>query len=112
MVRAIAGGRPGDYRLRSNQMEVGMIYCGGIMHFGPIEVAKQIEEAVKLAYERAIPMLLICPQCGRRHIDEGNWRSQKHHTHACQFCGMVWRPAVVDTVGVQFLPGMKNASAG
>lgn len=31
-----------------------------------------------------------------------------HHTHACQHCGMVWRPAVVPTVGVYFLPGFKN----
>lgn len=31
-----------------------------------------------------------------------------HHTHACQSCGMVWRPALVATVGVRFLPGFKN----
>jgi len=55
-----------------------------------------------------IPMILTCPSCGDRHIDEGEWAEKIHHTHACQHCGTVWRPAVVPTVGVQFLPGFKN----
>jgi hypothetical protein len=55
-----------------------------------------------------IPMLLHCPLCGKRHIDEGDFATKSHTTHACQFCGMVWRPAIVPTVGVQFLPGFKN----
>jgi hypothetical protein len=55
-----------------------------------------------------IPMLLFCPKCGERHIDEGVFASKVHHSHACQHCGMVWRPAVVATIGVQFLPGFKN----
>jgi len=55
-----------------------------------------------------ISMLLWCPQCNRRHIDKGTFGIKTHHTHACQFCGMVWRPAVVPTVGVQFLPGCKD----
>lgn len=54
-------------------------------------------------------MLLWCPQCGQRHIDEGEYATTKHHhTHACQHCGMVWRPTVDNTVGVQFLPGFKD----
>ncbi len=57
------------------------------------------------------PMLLWCPVCHKRHIDEGIWFSKEHHTHACQYCGMVWRPAIVPTCGVQFLPGFKNESA-
>lgn len=56
----------------------------------------------------AIPMLLWCPECGERHIDEGEFATKLHHTHACQHCGMVWRPAIVPTVGVRFLPGFKN----
>lgn len=56
----------------------------------------------------AIPLLLNCPACGARHIDEGDFASKRHHTHACQQCGMVWRPAIVATVGVKFLPGFKN----
>ena len=55
-----------------------------------------------------IPMLLTCPSCGDRHIDDGEWATRSHHTHACQSCGMVWRPAIVATCGVQFLPGFFN----
>lgn len=55
-----------------------------------------------------IPMLLWCPSCKERHIDEGEFSTKEHHTHACQHCGLVWRPAIVHTVGVRFLPGFKN----
>lgn len=57
-----------------------------------------------------IPMLLWCPACHRRHYDEGEFESLPHHTHACQSCGVVWRPALVATVGVRFLPGFRNES--
>lgn len=56
-----------------------------------------------------IPVRLPCPECGELHIDVGEFETKVHHTHACQHCGMVWRPAVVPTVGVQFLPGFRNA---
>jgi hypothetical protein len=58
----------------------------------------------------AIPvhMILHCPECGGRHIDAGEFATKPHHTHACQHCGFVWRPAVVPTVGVQFLPGFRD----
>ncbi len=59
--------------------------------------------------DEPIPMILTCPSCGERHFDEGEFATKPHHTHACQGCGMVWRPAKVPTVGVQFLPGFKNA---
>jgi hypothetical protein len=55
-----------------------------------------------------IPMRLECPACGELHIDVGEFATKPHHTHACQSCGAVWRPAVVPTVGVRFLPGFKN----
>ena len=55
-----------------------------------------------------LPMLLWCPACGERHIDEGEFATRAHHTHACQHCGMVWRPAITPTVGVRFLSGFKN----
>lgn len=61
---------------------------------------------------KPIPMLLTCPipACGARHIDKGLFATTKlHHTHACQVCGHVWRPAIQNTVGVQFLPGFKDA---
>ena len=53
-------------------------------------------------------MLLHCPLCSGRHVDAGEFATKVHHTHACQFCGHVWRPALVATVGVQFLPGFKS----
>ncbi len=55
-----------------------------------------------------IPMILWCPACAARHIDAGEFATKPHHTHACQVCGMVWRPALVPTCGVRFLPGFKN----
>ena len=55
-----------------------------------------------------IPMRLHCPACKTLHIDDGHFATRPHHTHACQVCGMVWRPALVATVGVRFLPGFKN----
>jgi rubredoxin len=58
--------------------------------------------------QTGIPMLLHCPMCNERHIDEGEFATKLHHTHACQHCGHVWRPAILATVGVQFLPGFKN----
>lgn len=56
-----------------------------------------------------IPLIMHCPLCGWRHIDKGEFATKPHHTHACQECGHCWRPAVVPTVGVQFLPGFKDA---
>lgn len=59
-----------------------------------------------------IPMLLWCPSCGMRHIDEGEWATRPHALHACQVseggCGATWRHSVVPTVGVQSLPGFEN----
>lgn len=55
-----------------------------------------------------IAIRLLCPICGEPHVDEGELATKPHHTHACQACGHVWRPAVVATVGVRFLPGFKN----
>lgn len=81
--------------------------------FGPIG------EALALAFQHGqasdlpwpvegVPMILSCPVCNQRHIDEGEFATKLHHTHACQTCGLVWRPAIVSTFGVQFLPGFKN----
>lgn len=66
-------------------------------------------ELGKLSEFYSIPMILTCPSCGERHIDEGAFAEVPHHTHACQHCGMVWRPAKVNTHGVRFLPGYVNA---
>ena len=58
---------------------------------------------------KPIPMRLPCPACGALHIDEGPFATKPHHTHSCQECGLTWRPAIVHTVGVRFLPGFRNA---
>lgn len=55
-----------------------------------------------------VPMRITCERCGELHIDEGEFATRPHHTHACQKCGLVWRPAIVPTVGVRFLPGFLN----
>ena len=57
-----------------------------------------------------IPMVLHCPDCRARHVDAGEFATKPHHTHSCQVCGLTWRPAVVATVGVQFLPGFKDSA--
>ena len=55
-----------------------------------------------------IPMLIWCPMCHARHIDEGEFAHKSHTAHSCQSCGLTFRLAIVPTVGVQFLPGFKN----
>lgn len=62
-------------------------------------------------YEKSkapIPMRLVCEACGTLHIDVGEFATKPHHTHTCQSCGLTWRPAIVPTVGVLFLPGYQN----
>lgn len=75
-----------------------------------MDVARAMLEASPAypATPMPIPMILTCPACGERHVDVGEFATKAHHTHACQSCGMVWRPAKVNTVGVQFLPGYKD----
>lgn len=55
-----------------------------------------------------IPIRLACEGCGKLHVDHGDFATKPHHTHACQFCGLPWRPTIRPTVGVQFLPGFKD----
>lgn len=71
-----------------------------------VSLIEHIAERLKIG--GPVQMLLWCPSCGDRHIDVGEFATKVHHTHACQSCGMVWRPAVVATVGAQWLPGFKN----
>jgi hypothetical protein len=78
----------------------------------PEVVAADVQRIVLARIEELelpVPMLLHCPLCSERHLDDGDFATRVHHTHACQRCGHVWRPAIVPTVGVQFLPGYKNA---
>ncbi len=60
-----------------------------------------------------IPMILYCPKCSFRHIDEGEWATRPHHTHRCNECDMEWTPALVHTYGVLKLianPGAVDAA--
>lgn len=70
--------------------------------------AKMVADIVEAVKPVPIPMRLHCPGCLTLHIDEGEFATKPHTSHACQNCGLVWRPAVCDTVGVRFLPGFKN----
>lgn len=51
-----------------------------------------------------IPMIIYCPDCGKKHIDEGEWATKEHKTHLCRRCKASFRPANVPTVGVEQLP--------
>lgn len=76
---------------------------------GAMEAAAGLEALVpQVAAHAPVPMLIHCPICCARHVDSGRFATKAHHTHACQACGHCWRPAVVPTVGVQFLPGFKD----
>lgn len=57
-----------------------------------------------------IPMQIICPRCSEQHVDEGAYATIPHKSHTCQECGLTWKPALVPTVGVKFLPGTRNAT--
>jgi hypothetical protein len=52
-----------------------------------------------------VPMILFCPACGGRHIDqadaENGWLNPPHRSHLCAACGHIWRPADIPTVGVE-----------
>jgi len=83
-----------------------------LQEFPAEQVANALRVAAEAVRSRApVPMRLVCPRCGELHVDEAEFATKPHHTHACQFCGEVWRPAVVHTVGVRFRPGFKNAPA-
>lgn len=85
---------------------------------GNADLGRQIAK-VRQEPQAPIPMLLFCPMCHTKHIDEGEFATRAHHSHACQghvtddgvrrHCGHVWRPALVPTVGVEALPGFINA---
>ncbi len=68
----------------------------------------QLEANKQCSVDLPVPMILHCPDCHERHIDHGKLAKTDHRTHACQFCGFLWAPAAVPTVGVQFLPGCKD----
>lgn len=65
----------------------------------------RLERWRKLAEARdPVPMILFCPRCGTRHIDQADpangWLNEPHRSHLCASCGTIWRPADIATVGV------------
>lgn len=79
----------------------------GLLDYRPREPARNPYRRHDPDQSTAIPMLLWCPVCHARHIDEGEFAAKSHRTHQCSSCGLQWRPANVATVGVQFLPEQK-----
>ncbi len=78
---------------------------------GLFEHADTLRKQLAAREPEPVPLVLFCPQCHARHLDEGENATRPHRTHACQSCGFLWAPAVVPTVGVAFLPGCKNDPA-
>lgn len=90
------------------------------------KLARAIERAVLEAAPASsamamqpVDMVLYCPACGLQHIDApeeaevldtGNgtqyemnpdrWLNPPHRSHLCHGCGIVWRPADIETNGV------------
>lgn len=66
-------------------------------------------------YDAAPPidMLLYCPNCDERHIDQPNdeWSNPPHRTHLCRLCGHEWRPSDTPTNGVAALPSGHSSLA-
>lgn len=90
----------GEIRVRPRQL-VGKTLVGQAPKLAPLKEEPE-----------SIPMRINCPVCGELHIDEGEFETRVHHTHACQKCGLPFRPALVPTKGVRFLPGFKNGDDG
>lgn len=94
------------------EIDVRVVYTPDCETANDLVAVARGEERVRATLDHKAsmqPMLLHCPMCGERHIDEGEFATKPHHTHACQSCGMVWRPAIGATCGVRFLPGFKNS---
>lgn len=72
---------------------------------------------------KPFPILLYCPLCHTKHVDEGEFATKPHHTHSCQGfvtdsagkrrrCGHSWRPAKGPTVGIEHIEGFVNPPTG
>lgn len=97
-----------DKRLQESHDELSRIVSRQEGELSNARVKIENLERELLEARRPIPMRLTCPVCSDLHVDEGEFRTKEHHTHACQSCGNVWRPAIRATFGVRFLPGFKN----
>lgn len=94
----------------SNRMRASGFYADGDNHAAYERVVAAFE-LLRDSDPTPAAMRLHCPACHGLHVDEGEFATKPHHTHACQFCGAVWRPAIIPTVGVRFLPGFGGPRA-
>lgn len=59
-----------------------------------------------IAQSAVIPVVLHCPYCKKQHVDEGQWATRPHRTHACvddvagKGCRKPFTPSAFRTVGV------------
>lgn len=116
IVALVSGGPPMSVIEVLNEHEANPTYeCSFFSRGEYIESTLPHDALARVMYGAAIeaevepiPMRIHCPDCGTLHVDEGEFATKVHHTHSCQECGLTWRPAVVPTVGVKFLPGFRN----
>lgn len=56
-----------------------------------------------------LELLIHCPRCLKQHVDEGEYATAPHKSHACQFCGLTFQASGPrESIGVQFFTGYKN----
>jgi hypothetical protein len=113
---SVRAGLDGQYMVRREQEGPLEFFVdgGGIEQFTLTDLREKMKQAIKdiatlqCQANEPIRARLVCERCGELHVDEGEFATKVHHTHACQHCGAVWRPMVQNSVGVTFLPGFKN----
>jgi hypothetical protein len=121
--------RGGTHTLAETLMQEALAQSGIGIAFGDVSdhgknvMHRLVQMAHRAGYKQGatealaapIDMILHCPACGMQHIDApeetdpatwtaenyGNWTNPPHRSHKCQGCGHIWRPADVDTNGVQ-----------
>ena len=55
-----------------------------------------------LRLDAPVPKVLLCPNCGKNHVDKGYWATTRvHRTHLCEHCGTLFKPFEFATVGVE-----------
>jgi hypothetical protein len=63
-----------------------------------------IEAGDILKQQPPIDMVLLCPNCGKEHVDRPEpgtvWNNPPHAKHLCHFCGHLWKPYPYWTNGV------------
>lgn len=92
--------------------DVHAVYLALREHLGPgivDEVSREkffdrgsFTRCVVMKLDEPVPMILLCPKCGEKHVDKGIWGTTRiHRTHLCAKCGETWRPFPHATVGVE-----------